>query len=155
MDWHTLLRDPYFVPESKKLDDLLKEFQEQKVHLAVVVDEYGGTSGIITLEDVIEEIVGEVEDEFDEELPAIATEGEGRLGISGSAKLEDVTRALGARGDEDDLEVETIAGYVQTKLGRIAREGDEVPLGDYVLRVDHVRENRIVRVTAIRAQAAH
>ena len=66
-DWLSLIREPYFVPESKKLDDLLKEFQTEKVHLAVVVDEYGGTSGIITLEDVIEEIVGEIPDEYEDE----------------------------------------------------------------------------------------
>src|SRR5699024_1726419 len=67
LDWKTLIREPYFVPENKKLDDLLNEFKEMKMHLAIVVDEYGGTSGLITLEDIIEEIVGEISDEFDDE----------------------------------------------------------------------------------------
>ncbi|MFN3875622.1 MAG: gliding motility-associated protein GldE, partial [Flavobacteriales bacterium] len=100
--WHALLREPYFVPENKKLDDLLKEFQQEKVHLAVVVDEHGGTSGIITLEDVIEEIVGEITDEFDEEDVIYSKLDDRTWVFEGRAPLTDVCRVLGIDGQAFD-----------------------------------------------------
>ena len=148
------MRTPIVVPETATADRLLRVFQKRTLHLAVVVDEYGGTSGIVTLEDVLEEIVGEVQDEFDEEPPEMAPSVDGTLSVSGSARLETIARALGAAEEVADAEVDTVAGFVQERLGRLAKEGDHVRLGGYILRVDQVRRNRIVNLTATREQSS-
>jgi CBS domain containing-hemolysin-like protein len=154
VDLTAVMRPPILVPETATADRLLRLFQRRTLHMAVVVDEYGGTSGIVTLEDVLEEIVGEVRDEFDEEPQAIATAGPGRINILGTARLADVARVLGAADEARQTEVDTIAGYVQDRLGRLAREGDTVRVGAWLLRVDQVRGRRIMQLTAAREPEA-
>lgn len=150
-DLRSVMRSPVVVPETGTADRLLRLFQRQKQHLAIVVDEYGGTSGVVTLEDVLEEIVGEVQDEFDQEPPTIVRLGDGAYRISGAARLEEVARILGGSLDTlEDPEIDTIAGYVQAQLGRISKVGDTVHLGAFDLRVDEVRGNRILQLSALR-----
>ncbi|MCW5899141.1 MAG: gliding motility-associated protein GldE [Flavobacteriales bacterium] len=151
-DWHSLLRAPYFVPESKKLDDLLKEFQEQQVHLAVVVDEYGGTSGIITLEDVIEEIVGDITDEYDEEESLYTRIDDRTWSFEGRTALTDVYRILGIDGklfEENKGESETIGGFILELTGRIPKKGERVVLHDHGFMVEASDNKRVRRVQVI------
>ena len=143
----SVMRPPLVVPETATADRLLRRFQRRRLHMAIVVDEYGGTSGVVTLEDVLEEIVGDVQDEFDQEPPEIAPLGEDRFRIAGSTRFEEVARTLRLQ-EPPEAEVDTIAGYVQHQLGRIARVGDTVSLGGYALRVDDVSRNRIVSLSA-------
>ena len=120
-DWISLLREPYFVPENKKLDDLLTEFQSKRIHLAVVVDEYGGTSGVISLEDVIEEIVGEISDEFDEDDLSYSKIDENTFVLEGKTYLKDFYRILSIKDpkpfEDKKGESETLAGFVLEYLG--------------------------------------
>ncbi len=150
--WHSLLRSPYFVPESKKLDDLLKEFQEQKVHLAVVVDEYGGTSGIITLEDVIEEIVGDITDEYDEE-DVIHTRIDDHTWLfEGRIALTDMYRILETDGElfeQHKGESGTLGGFVLELTGRIPKKGERVDLRNYTFVVEASDNKRIRRLKVI------
>lgn len=152
-DWHTLLREPYFVAESKKLDDLLKEFQAEKVHLAVVVDEYGGTSGIITLEDVIEEIVGDITDEYDEEEDVVYQKVDDRTWIfEGRVALTDLYRIMGIDGelfDQHKGESGTLGGFVLELTGRIPNKGERVSLRNFTFVVEASDNKRIRRVKVI------
>src|SRR5262245_55799453 len=143
----TVMRPPVVVPETATADRLLRRFQRRRLHMAIVVDEYGGTSGVVTLEDVLEEIVGDVQDEFDQEPPEIAPLGDDRFRIAGTTRFLEVARALNAH-DPTEAEVDTIAGYVQDRLGRIAKVGDTASLGNYDLYVEEVSRNRIVSLTA-------
>lgn len=152
-DLTAVMREAVFVPETMPADRLLRTFQRKRQHLAIVVDEYGGASGVVTLEDVIEEIVGEVQDEFDQEPPAVVTAGDGVLIIDGRARIEDVLDRLGARV-EDLPDVDTLGGYIQAALGRLARPGDRAPLGDYELRVIDAGRARVRRVEARRKSVA-
>ena len=151
-DWHSLLREPHFVPESKKLDDLLKEFQEEKVHLAVVVDEYGGTSGIITLEDVLEEIVGDITDEYDEE-DVVYTKVDDRTWIfEGRVTLTDMYRILGIDGElfeQHKGESGTLGGFILELTGRIPKKGERVALRNFTFVVEASDNKRIRRVKVI------
>jgi CBS domain containing-hemolysin-like protein len=153
LDLPTIMREAIFVPETMRADRLLRTFQRRRLHMAIVVDEYGGASGIVTLEDVLEEIVGEVQDEFDEEAPHLERMAPGIFRIEGSARLEDVLERLGV-AVEDRPDVDTIGGYVQATLGRLARSGDRVSLGAYELRVVDARGTRVRRVEARRKPAA-
>ena len=120
-DWVSLLREPYFVPENKKLDDLLTEFQSKRIHLAVVVDEYGGTSGVVSLEDVIEEIVGEISDEFDDDDLMYSKIDENTFVLEGKTYLKDFYRILSIKDpkpfEDKKGESETLAGFVLEYLG--------------------------------------
>lgn len=148
-DWRSLLREPYFVPENKKLDDLLKEFQIEKVHLAVVVDEHGGTSGIITLEDVIEEIVGDITDEFDEEELIYSKLDDRTWVFEGRAPLPDVYRVLGIDGqvfEDNKGESGTLGGFVLELTGRIPKKGEQVSLRNFTFAVEASDNKRIRRV---------
>jgi putative hemolysin len=149
-NWKTLIRQPYFVPENKKLDDLLTEFQEKKIHLAIVVDEYGGVEGLVTLEDIIEEIVGDIRDEFDidEELE-YSILGEGKYIFNGKVPLLDVYRILEVEGEEFEEikgESETIAGLLLEIKGGFPKKGEIIKLQNYVLTVEHMDEKRIHRI---------
>jgi putative hemolysin len=147
--WHSLLREPYFVPENKKLDDLLKEFQSEKVHQAVVVDEHGGTSGIITMEDVIEEIVGEITDEFDEEDLIYSKLDDRTWVFEGRAPLTDVYRVLGIDGqvfEENKGESGTLGGFVLELTGRIPKKGEMVSLRNFSFTIEASDNKRIRRV---------
>ncbi len=145
------LRTPLFIPEAMTAEKLLLTFQENRQHLAIVVDEYGGASGIVTLEDVIEELVGEVQDEFDEEAPQfIPVRKDGYL-VSGGMLVEAVAAQLGVHIEE--IDADTIGGYVQLKLGQVGRVGDEVPFGSFVVRVVEVKGQRLVRLLLVPASA--
>lgn len=147
--WQTLIRPAYFVPESKKIDDLLKEFQETKVHLAIVVDEYGGTSGLVTLEDILEEIVGDISDEYDDEEKLYVKVDddtyvfEGKILLNDFYKITDIDESVFEKVTED---VETLAGLVLELKGEIPKKGDKVNMGPYefeVVAVDNRRINKI------------
>ncbi|MBM3325876.1 MAG: HlyC/CorC family transporter [Calditrichaeota bacterium] len=140
------LRPAYFVPEEKKIDDLLREFQSEKVHMAVVVDEYGGTSGIVTLEDIIEEIVGEIQDEFDKEQPLIQNLDEKALIVNGKTPIYDLNEHLKSVIIEESDAYDTVAGYVYSRLGRVPRRGDQFEHNGYKFQVEELFGKRIVRV---------
>lgn len=145
-DLRGLLREPTFVPEAKRIDDLLREFQADRIHLAVVVDEYGGTAGIVTLEDILEELVGEIQDEYDREDPLVERLDGGVLRLDGRLDFDDFNELTGSRFEAEG--VETIGGLVGRELGRVATGGEEVAIGDWVFRVEAVDGKRIVKVLA-------
>lgn len=149
VDWMTLLRPVYFVPENKKIDDLMREFQERKTHLAIVVDEYGGTSGIISLEDIMEEIVGEIADEFDAEEVAYSRLDERTFLIEAKTALIDVYRIVGlddepweaAKGESD-----TLGGFITEQAGRILRNGESIKFEGVDLKIDAATPRKLLRV---------
>jgi CBS domain containing-hemolysin-like protein len=145
-------RDILFVPESRPLDALLRDFQRSRTHMAMVVDEYGGTAGMITLEDVIEEIVGEIQDEFDREAPKVEETADG-LVVDGLTVLDDVWEKLDVEV-EASAEVSTIGGLVAEKLGRIPRTGDRVSTNGYELRVLEMKGRRVSKVLVARLPVA-
>lgn len=141
----SIMRELLVVPESKGLFELMREMQRQQRPMALVVDEYGGTSGVLTLEDVLEEIVGEIRDEHDKEheSPTVETRGDGIVVANGRVTLND----LEAKGvDLGELDAETLAGAVVERLGRLARVGDTVRFGDWEAKVEQVRRRRVERV---------
>ena len=155
-DWESLVRPAYFVPESKLLDDLLTEFKERKVHVAIVVDEYGGTKGLVTMEDVIEEIVGDIKDEFDDDDVEYTDLGDGKFLFEGKIQLADLYRIVDLRGDEFDQvkgESETIAGVILQILGKFPRKGDVIRYENFVFTVEAVDKKRIVRIKLERLDA--
>lgn len=147
-----IMMQPYFVPFSKKTDELIEEMQRKKVHMAIVIDEYGGTSGIVTMEDVMEEIVGNIFDEYDlEEEEDICPIDENSYSISGKADLQDVAEQLGIVF-EDDEDYDTLGGYLIGRLGRIP-EDDEMPeiaVGGWLFQIKQFEEKRIEKVYALR-----
>lgn len=149
-NWMSLIREPYFVPENKKLDDLLLEFQDKKNHLAVVVDEYGGTSGIVTLEDIIEEIVGDISDEFDDEDLVFSKLDDYNFVFDGKTALKDFYRV--AKIEEENEfesqkgESETIAGFVLEISGSFPKIGEKVPFKDYLFVVESMDKKRLKRI---------
>ena len=142
------LRPPLFVPETMTAERLLLTFQENRQHMAIVVDEYGGASGILTLEDVLEELVGEVQDEFDEEAPQFLPIRRGGYLVGAGMLVDAVAAQLGVRLDEES-DADTIGGYVQEKLGQLGRVGDEVAFGDYVIRVVETKGRRLLRLLVL------
>jgi gliding motility-associated protein GldE len=150
MDWTSLLRAPFFVPENKKLDDLMAEFQEKKVHLAVVVDEYGGTSGIVSLEDVIEEIVGDISDEFDDEDVIYSKLDDKNYVFEGKTTLKDFYRIVHLEEDsifEDNKgEAETLAGFVLEISGSFPKPNSKINFKNYVFTVEALDKRRIKRL---------
>jgi CBS domain containing-hemolysin-like protein len=145
-----LVRPAYFVPESKKCDDLLRELQQQRVHIAIVVDEYGGTSGLVTIEDLLEEIVGEIQDEFDVEEQKIVLEGDGSAIVDGSASIDEVNDALSL--DLTTEQVDTIGGLLYEKLGRVPVVGDQVQIDRVELSVVGAHGRRVTRVRVRRRE---
>ncbi|WP_417872411.1 gliding motility-associated protein GldE [Xanthomarina gelatinilytica] len=149
-DWTTLIRDPFFVPENKKLDDLMAEFQEKKVHLAVVVDEYGGTSGLISLEDIIEEIVGDISDEYDDEDLIYSKLDDKNYVFEGKTPLKDFYKIIKLESDalfeEAKGEAETVAGFVLETSGGFPKIGSKIKFENYVFTVEALDNKRIKRV---------
>jgi putative hemolysin len=141
------LREPYFVPEATKLDDLLAEMQVRRVHMAIVVDEYGGTAGVVTIEDIVEEIVGEIQDEYDfgEEAPFQVLQ-EGEFLFSGGIDLDDVNQLTGSELPKDTSE--TLGGFIYSQLGRVPTHGEEIVAGGLRLIVEEVSGRRIRKVRA-------
>jgi putative hemolysin len=138
------LREPFFVPETKHILPLLSEMQRMRNHMVIVVDEYGGTAGIVTIEDIVEEIIGEVVDEFDPDLAYVTELGRGRWLVDGRLPVEDAVE-MGLPVEEAD-EYETVAGWMLVRLGHIPVPGEEVVSGDATFRVQAVRRRRIARV---------
>ncbi|MEO1013513.1 MAG: gliding motility-associated protein GldE, partial [Bacteroidota bacterium] len=149
-NWMSLIREPYFVPENKKLDDLLLEFQDKKNHLAIVVDEYGGTSGIVTLEDIIEEIVGDISDEFDDEDLIFSKLDDLNYVFEGKTTLKDFYRVI--KLEEEDIfeenkgESETIAGFVLEIAGSFPKKGEKVLFRDYQFVVEALDKKRLKQI---------
>jgi putative hemolysin len=158
-EWQKLIRTPFFVPENKKIDDLLKEFQEKKIHLAIVVDEYGGTSGIVTLEDILEEIVGEITDEFDDEDLIYSKIDENNYVFEGKVPLKDLYRVLDIeeklfednKGDSD-----TLAGFILEHAGRIPAKNEILEFGNFIFTIESADKRRIkqIKVTIKETQSA-
>lgn len=152
LSWQKLIKEAYFVPESKKIDDLLKEFQGMKRHLAIVVDEYGGTSGIITLEDVIEEIVGEITDEFDETDLNYTKINDCNYVMEGKTPLIDMYRILDIEGADFEAlkgEADTLAGFIIEQAGKIPLKNERIDFGAYTFIIEAAdrRKIRQVKVT--------
>nr|WP_236262854.1 gliding motility-associated protein GldE [Aggregatimonas sangjinii] len=149
-DWMSLIREPYFVPENKKLDDLLLEFQDKKNHLAVVVDEYGGTSGIVTLEDIIEEIVGDISDEFDDEDLVYSKLDDFNYVFEGKTALKDFYRVVKIENEEEfeekKGESETIAGFVLEIAGSFPKKSDTIHFNKYQFKVESLDKKRLKQI---------
>ena len=152
-NWTSLLRKPLYIPENKKLDDLLTEFKTKKIHMAIVVDEYGGTSGIITLEDVIEEIFGELSDEFDEEDNLFSKLDENTYVFDSKINLQDFYRAINLKDtssfDQVSSEIETLGGLLIEKIKKIPRVGQIIFHDDYKFIIEIVDNKRIKQVKLI------
>jgi CBS domain containing-hemolysin-like protein len=142
--WLSLARAPAFIPISKRIDAQLREFQASRTHIAIVSDEYGGTAGLVTIEDILEEIVGEIRDEYDVEEPEIEQEGMVRYWVSGRVPLDELVERLNARFDVED--VSTVGGLVYALFGRVPKSGDAIVHGGFRVVVERVRRRRIERV---------
>jgi len=146
-DLVAIKREILFVPETKPLDSLQRQFQQSRTHIAIVVDEYGGTSGLVTLEDVLEEIVGEIQDEFDREPPRVEETPRG-LVFDGLTLIDDVADRLGEKPPEV-ADVNTLGGYVTAQLGHIPRLAEKVAFGRHELTVVEIRGRRVTKVLAV------
>ncbi|HWP66947.1 MAG TPA: hemolysin family protein [Candidatus Limnocylindria bacterium] len=149
-----MLRPAHFVPESKRVADLLKDMQRQKFHLAIVTDEYGSVSGLVTLEDLLEELVGEIADEYDRDEPELVQVGEGVYRVDGAMPIDDLGQALGVRLPSEEWD--TVGGLMLGLLGAIPREGQEVRCENLVFKAERVQRRRVlsVIVTVLPVQAA-
>ena len=153
-NWQELLREPFFVPENKKLDDLLVEFRERKNHLAIVVDEYGGTSGIVTLEDVIEEIVGEINDEFDTDDLSYSKIDANNYIFDGKITIKDFCKVLEDTNEEKFEEYkgesETIAGFILEISGKFPKIGEKINFDRYTFTIEALDRKRIKQLKVTR-----
>src|SRR5688572_2125724 len=139
-----IARPPYFISETKKVSELLREFQSEHLQIAIVVDEYGGTAGIITTEDIIEEIVGEIADEHEDEEATVVEVGDGTWLVSGLLRVEDLEETLDAKLAGEDYE--TVAGMIFTSLGRVPATGTVVPKNGYIFEIERADRRRIYRI---------
>jgi putative hemolysin len=147
----SLLRTPVFVPESMSVDDLLHELQRRKVHLAVVLDEYGGTAGLVTIEDLLEEIVGEIQDEYDEEEPMIVHLSDDEARVDGRAAVDDLAELFDTQlGLEDDDEYDTVGGLIYHRIGGVPKPGDQVTVDGLTLTVESTDGRRVSKVLVVR-----
>jgi len=147
----SILRTPVFVPESMSVDDLLHEFQRRKVHIAIVLDEYGGTAGLVTIEDLLEEIVGEIQDEYDTEEPLIVRLSEDEARIDGRTDVDDLGELFDTNlGLEDADEYDTVGGLIYHRIGGIPKPGDEVVVDGLRLTVESTDGRRVGKVLAVR-----
>ncbi|WP_299102395.1 gliding motility-associated protein GldE [uncultured Winogradskyella sp.] len=150
-NWTTILREPFFVPANKKLDDLMVEFQTKKVHLAVVVDEYGGTSGLVSLEDIIEEIVGDISDEYDDDDLIYSKLDDNNYSFEGKTPLKDVYKIIGIDTNNELFEskkgeAETLAGFVLEISGGFPRVGSKINFHNYVFTIESLERKRIKQI---------
>ena len=146
----SILRPAYFVPETKNVDDLLRELQKRRVHMAIVVDEYGGTAGLVTVEDLLEEIVGEIQDEYDAEEPSIEKTSDTQYVLDAGVQLDDVNDLLDAH--LPDSGGDTLGGFIYNQLGRVAAVGDEIQMDGLAITVMSVSGRRIRKVRVGRAE---
>ena len=156
-DLRALLRAPLFVPESMSIDDLLHKLQRRKVHLAIVLDEYGGTAGMVTIEDLLEEIVGEIQDEYDEEEPMTVRLSDDKARIDGRASVDDLGELFDVElaGLEDSEEYDTVGGLIYHRIGGVPRPGDQIRLEEQglTLTVESTDGRRVGKVLAVREPA--
>lgn len=148
VDFRSILRKPYFVPETKNIDSLFVELQTEKQHIAVLIDEYGGFSGIVTMEDIIEEIVGDIDDEYDEEETEFQKISDDTYMIDGSMDLDDLDEELGV--DLESENSETLGGFIIDILGEIPDEndiGNEIIFENYIFKIDSIKDRRIEKIT--------
>ena len=145
----TISREPYFIPEAKPIDELLKEFKSKKTNIAVVVDEWGGTSGIVTLEDVVEEVMGELSDPYDREEYEIIKKKDGSIITDGAIKIYDLEENFDIEFP-DEREYDTLAGFILDAIGDIPEKGVEVNFKGYVIKVISIDVNRIDKVEIIK-----
>jgi len=157
-DWHQLMRKPFFVHEYKFIEDLMKEFQQQRIHFAIVADEFGGTSGIITMEDILEEVIGEIKDEFDEEEVRNHKIDDLNYLFEGKTMLNDVCKMMQLSPDTFDEvkgESDSLAGLILEVSGEIPKEGQVINLGDFDFTIEAIQKNRIEKVkVTIREKSA-
>ena len=147
--WQTIIRPPFYVPETKKIDDLLEEFQKNKVHMAIVVDEYGGSSGIVTLEDILEEIVGEIVDEFDEDENYFTKISENKYLFDGKILLHDFSKITGTDDhifDEIKGDADSLAGLILELKGEIPMQHDKISCKNFVFSIESVDNRRIKKI---------
>jgi CBS domain containing-hemolysin-like protein len=151
-----MVRAPLFVPESMLVDDLLHSLQRRKVHIAIVLDEYGGTAGLVTIEDLLEEIVGDIQDEYDAEEPMIVALSDNEARIDGRASVDDLADHFDIELDPTDREeYDTVGGLVYHRIGTVPKVGDEIEV-DGVLRltVESTDGRRVAKVLAVRVRSA-
>ena len=149
------MRTPFFVPESKMIDDLLEEFREKKVHLAIVVDEYGGCEGLVTLEDIIEEIVGDISDEFDDDEVVYSKLDDDNFVFEGKTNLKQFYRVIKIDGEQFEKnkgEADTLAGFILEQAGKIPGKDQKVSFENYEFTIESVDKRRIKRVKVTRLQ---
>jgi magnesium and cobalt exporter, CNNM family len=147
----SILRTPVFVPESMSVDDLLHEFQRRKIHIAIVLDEYGGTAGLVTIEDLLEEIVGEIQDEYDEEEPLIVRLSDDEARIDGRADVDDLADLFDTNlGLDDADEYDTVGGLIYHRIGGVPKPGDQVTVDGLTLTVETTDGRRVGKVLAVR-----
>jgi CBS domain containing-hemolysin-like protein len=143
--WITRMRPAFYIPPTKAIDVLLREFRAQRTHIAVVMDEYGGTEGIVTIEDILEEVVGEIDDEHDAtDDQQLERRGDGEFWVNGRVTLDELSDALGVTIESE--EVGTVGGYVMERLGRVPRAGERLEIEGFRVVVEQVRRRQIVRV---------
>ena len=154
-DWRTIIRAPFFIPESKLIEDLLVEFQQKRIHFAIVVDEFGGTSGIVTLEDIIEEVVGDIKDEFDVEENGVNQVDENTFIFEGRTMLNDVCKAMKLPIETFDPvkgESESLGGLINELSGELPKAGDVLQAGDFEFTVLETEKNRVKSVKVVIAR---
>ena len=145
-NWNNVLRKPVFVPESKKIDDLLKEIKEKKQHMIIVVDEYGGTSGIVTLEDIIEEIIGDISDEFDQEEVIYSKLDKNIFIFQGKVNLKDFYRIIEIDGEAFENKkgvADTLAGFIIENYGVIPKKGDKYNFNNYEFTIEGANKRKL------------
>jgi len=147
----TLLRSPVYIPESMTVDDLLHEFQRRKVHIAIVLDEYGGTAGLVTIEDLLEEIVGEIQDEYDTEEPMVVRLSDEEARVDGRASIDELSELFDSNIEfEDEDEYDTVGGLIYHRIGGIPSPGDRVELDGLTLTVESTDGRRVGKVLVVR-----
>ena len=150
-DIKLLLRTPVYIPESMTVDDLLHEFQRRKVHIAIVLDEYGGTAGLVTIEDLLELIVGEIQDEYDTEEPMVVRLSEDEARVDGRASVDDIAELFDTNlGLEDDDEYDTVGGLIYHRIGGVPSPGDRVDVDGLILTVETTDGRRVGKVLVVR-----
>ena len=148
-EWNILIRTPFFVPEEKMIDELMREFQEKKIHLAIVVDEYGGTSGIVTLEDIIEEIIGDINDEFDDDGIKFSKLDNKNYIFEGKTSLNNVLKTIEGKLDFFEQikgEADTLAGLILEIKGNIPEVGEIIEYKHYTFTIESVNKTRVKRI---------
>jgi CBS domain containing-hemolysin-like protein len=148
LDIRKIARQPFYIPETKNLEELLQEFKKRRVHLAIVIDEYGGTSGLITIEDLLEQIVGDIQDEYDAEDELLQLQPDGSVLIDARLSIEEFEEFFSIRVERDKFD--TVGGLIFYLLGRIPRSGEEVECSGVQLTVISVGERRIGKLRAVR-----